>query len=69
MQSVTITTDVVSSNLEQSEMYNIVIKFVSDLWHVAAFLQDLQFLPQINWLPRYSWNTAKVGVKHKWINQ
>jgi hypothetical protein len=34
MQSVPITTDVVSSNLNQGEMYNImnnVIKFVSDL--------------------------------------
>ena len=31
MQSVPITTDVESSNLDQSEVHNIVIKFVSDL--------------------------------------
>jgi hypothetical protein len=41
MQSVPITTDVVSSNLDQVEVYNIVIKFVSDLWQVAGFLRIL----------------------------
>ena len=43
-QAVPITTDVVSSNLDQGEVYNItctlyVIKFVSDLRQVEGFLQ------------------------------
>ena len=50
MQSVPITTDVVSSNLNQGEMYNImnnVIKFVSDLHQVGGFLRILRFPPPI----------------------
>jgi hypothetical protein len=40
MQSVPITTDVVSSNLDQGEVYNItLIKCVSDLRQVGDFLQ------------------------------
>ena len=41
MQSVTITTNVVSSNLDHDEVYSIqhyVIKFVIDLWQVGGFL-------------------------------
>ena len=45
MQSVPITTDVGSSNLDQGEVYN--IKFVSDLWQVSGFLLVLQFPPPI----------------------
>ena len=41
MQSVAITTDVVSSNLDQDEVYNIVIQFASDLWQVGGFLRVL----------------------------
>ena len=39
MQSVPITTDVVSSNLDQGKWYNIIIcgKVVSDLWQVGGF--------------------------------
>jgi hypothetical protein len=48
MQSVSITTDVVSSNLDQGEVYNnYVIKFVSDLQQVGGFLWVLLFPPQI----------------------
>jgi hypothetical protein len=44
MQSVPITTNVVSWNPAQSQHY--VIKFVSDLWQVSDFLQVLGFLHQ-----------------------
>jgi len=47
MQSVPITTDVVSSNLDQGEVYNIVIKFVCDLRQVGGFLWILWFPPPI----------------------
>ena len=43
MQSIPITTDVVSSNLDQSEVYNIVIKFISDLRQVGGFLRVPRF--------------------------
>jgi hypothetical protein len=47
-QSVPITTDVVSSNLDQGEVYNItctlhVIKFVSDLRQVEGFLRIMLY--------------------------
>ena len=45
MQSVLITTDVVSSNLNQGEVYNI-IELVSDLRQVGGFLRVLRFPPQ-----------------------
>ena len=47
MQSVPIATDVVSSNLDQGEVYNTVITFVSDLRHVGGFLRVLRFPPSI----------------------
>ena len=37
------TIDVVSSNLDQGEVYNIMRKFVSDLRQVGGFLRILQF--------------------------
>ena len=43
MQSVPITTDVVSSNLDQGEVYNI----MSDLQQVGGFLRVLQFPPPV----------------------
>ena len=46
MQSVPITTKVVSSNIAYGEVYSIqhyVIKFVSNLRQVSGFLQVLQF--------------------------
>jgi hypothetical protein len=41
MQSVPITTDVVSSNLDEGKVYVIhyVIKLVSDFWQVGGFLR------------------------------
>ena len=50
MQSVPITTKVVSLNLVHGEVYSIqhyVIKFVSDLRHVGGFLRVLWFPPPI----------------------
>ena len=45
IQLVPITTDVVSSNLDQGEVYNIM--FVSDLWQVGGFVRVLRFPPPI----------------------
>jgi hypothetical protein len=50
VQSVSITTKVVSSNLAQDEVHSIqhyVIKFVSDLQQVGGFLPILRFPPPI----------------------
>jgi len=50
MQSVTITTNVVSSNPVHGEVYSIqhyVIKFVNDMWQVGGFLRVLRFPPPI----------------------
>jgi hypothetical protein len=47
MQSVPITTDVVSSNLDQGEVQHYMIKFVSDLRQVGGFLRVLRFPPPI----------------------
>jgi hypothetical protein len=47
MQSVPITTNVVSSNLDQDEVYTYyVIKFVSDFRKVCDFLRASGFLHQ-----------------------
>ena len=64
MQSVPITADV-SSNLDQGEVYNIVIKFVSDLRQGDGFLMVLH---QYNWPPRYNWNIVESGVQHHQTN-
>jgi hypothetical protein len=55
MQSVPITTDVVSSNLDQSE----VIKFVSDLRQVDGFLQVLRFPPPIKLTKTLLWGCQR----------
>ena len=50
IQSVRITTKVVSSNRVHGMVYSIqhyVIKFVSDLWQVCGFLRVLRFPPPI----------------------
>jgi hypothetical protein len=39
-QSVPITADVASSNLNQGEVYNYVIKFVSEMRQVGGFLHQ-----------------------------
>jgi hypothetical protein len=57
MQSVTITTNVVSSNLAHYEVYfmqDYVIKFVSDLLQVGGFLRVLRFPPPIKLSTRYN---------------
>ena len=47
MQSVPITTDVVSSNFDQGGVQHYVIKFVSDLRQVEGFLRVIRFPPPI----------------------
>jgi len=50
VESVPITTNVVSSNTARDEVYSIqhyVIKFISDLRQVGGFLRVLQFPPTI----------------------
>ena len=50
VQSVSITTNIVSSNPANGEVYSIqhcVIKFVSDLWQVGGFLRAFRFHPVI----------------------
>jgi hypothetical protein len=72
MKSVSITTNVVSSNHIHGEVYSIqhyVIKFVSDWREVGGFLQVSDFLHQYNWPARYNWNNAESGVKHHKPNQ
>jgi len=54
MQSVSITTKVVSSNPAYGEMNSIqhyMIKFVSDLWLVGGILQVLRYSPPIKLTP------------------
>ena len=61
MQSVHITTKVVSSNPAQGEVYSVqhsVIKTVSDLRHVGGFLRILLF-PQPIKLSRYNCNVVE----------
>ena len=69
MQSMPITTKVMSLNTAHGEVYLIqhyVIKFVSDLMQVCGFLRVLQFPPPINSPPVYSWNIveSQSGDKH-----
>jgi hypothetical protein len=65
VQSMPITTKVVSSNPVVGEVYSIqhyVIKFVSDLWHVDGFLWVLGFPPPtkltVTILLKYCWKLA-----------
>jgi hypothetical protein len=53
MQSVPIVTDVVRSNLDQGEVYNI-------MWSLSATNKNLP--------PRYNWNIVESGVKHHQTN-
>ena len=66
VQSVHITTDVVSSNPTNSEVYSIqhyMIKFVSDLRHVRVF--SGYSVSSINKTDCHNnWNTVESGVKH-----
>jgi len=61
MQSMPITTKVVSLNPSHDEVYSIqhdVMNIVSDLRQVSGFLL------QLNWLPRYNWNIVESGIKY-----
>ena len=72
VQSVPITTKVVSSNPVHGEMYSIQ-QFVSDL--IATGLSFSLVAPvsttyKTQWPSRYNWNIAESGVKHhKQANQ
>jgi len=62
MQSVSITTKVVSSNKAHGEVYSIqnyAIKLVCDLWQVGCFLWVLRFPPPIKM-------TAMIQLKYCW---
>ena len=59
VQSVPITTHVVSSNLDQVEVHNIMWWFVSILRQVSGFLQVLRFPPPIQL-------TAMIYLKYCW---
>ena len=67
VQSVSITTKVISLNLSHGKVYSIqhyVIRFISDLWQSCGFLWIFQFPPPIKLTPRYNWNIVESGVKH-----
>ena len=63
MQSLPITTKIVSLNPTHGKVYSIqyyVIKFVSDLWQVGGFLRALRFPSPIkSWPPRYKWQVVE----------
>jgi hypothetical protein len=62
-----ITTNVVSSNPAQGDVYSIqhyVIKFVSDLRQVGGYLRLLRFPPPIKLTPQYNWNIVESDIKH-----
>jgi len=56
MQSVPITTNVVSLNPAQGRCTR------SSL--LVVFFRYSVFLHQLNWLPRYNWNFVESGIKH-----
>ena len=61
MQSVHVTTKVVSFNLDHGEGYS--IQFVNDSREACGFQRVLQ-VSSVHKLPRYSWNIVESGVKH-----
>jgi hypothetical protein len=67
MQSVSITTKVVSLNLTNGDVNSIqyyVIKFVSDLRQVAGFLRVLRFPPPIKLTTiEYTMLVTQTGIK------
>jgi hypothetical protein len=62
MQLVSITTNVMSSNLAQAIQYY-VIKFASDLWLVRGFLCALCFPPPIKLTPTVIWHNELFNGK------
>ena len=60
-----ITTDVVSSNFDQCEVYNIMWHSLSVTCHRSVvFSWSSGFLHQENWPLRNNWNIVESGVKH-----
>jgi hypothetical protein len=71
MQSVPISTKIVSLNPTHGEVYSIqhnVIKFVSDLQQVSVFQMVLQFPPPVKPSATYNWNIVESDVKHSELN-
>ena len=67
VQSVPITTKVVSLNPVHVEVHSIqhyVIKFVSDLRQVGSFLRVLRFPPPIKLTITIKLNMVESGIKH-----
>ena len=72
MQSVPITTEIVSSNPAHGKVYSIQhyeIKFVSDLRQIGGFLRVLQFPQPIKLTATYNWNIVDSGFKHHQTNK
>jgi hypothetical protein len=72
VQSVPITTNVVSSNLLHGEVFSIqhyVIKIVSELQQVGCFLWVLRFPPPIKSITTKKWNVVESDDKHHKPNQ
>jgi len=70
MQSVTITTDAVSSNLDQGEVYNIMWESLSATCDKSIVFSGFSgFFHQKNWAPRYNWNIVERGVKYNQTNK
>jgi hypothetical protein len=70
LQSVPIATDVMSSNLDQGEVCNIMwynLSVTCD--RSVVFSGSSGFLHQYNWPPRYNWNIVESGIKHKQTNK
>jgi len=72
MQSVPITTKIVSWKPVYGEVYSIqhyVIQFIIDLWQVGGFLWVLSFPPPIKLTARYNWSICESDIKHHKPNQ
>jgi hypothetical protein len=72
VESVPITTTVVSSSLVHGEVFSIqhyVIKIVSDLQQVGWFLLVLRFPPPIKQITTKKWNIVESEDKHHQPNQ
>ena len=67
MQSVPITTNVVSSNPAHGEVYSTLhhmIKLSVICGRSVVFARYFGYLHQLNWQPQYNWNIVESGIKH-----
>jgi hypothetical protein len=67
VQSVPITTEVVSFEFHSCKVYSIqhyVIAFVSDLWQVGSLSGLSDFLHQLKWSAWNNWNIVESGIQH-----